>query len=119
MTEKFKFVIHSVEKIDYNNLTDVITSINWTYYYFIESPERNAMRSISGSFKLELPNSTDFVQIADINHDILLSWMQANDTTLSKKLNIALMDERLRFMMNIEIKPTIVNMIQGLDKLNQ
>jgi len=118
MTEKFKFVIHSVEKIDHNDLTDVITSINWSYYYFVESPERNAMRSVSGMFKLELPDSANFVEIANINHDVLLSWMQASDTTLSKKLDIAAMDQRLKFMMDMEIRPTIVNMIQGLDKLN-
>lgn len=118
MTEKFILKIHHVEKMDYDGLTDIIIAIHWTYFYFIESDERNAMRSINGVYNLFLPDADNFIPITDVTVDQLASWMQFSPSPFNQRLNFEAMQERLRFMMTGEIRPTIASMIEGLGKLN-
>lgn len=118
MKENFILKIHHVEKMDYDGLSDIIIAIHWTYFYFLEDGDRSAMRSINGAYNLSLPDGEEFTPLVDVTVEQLADWMKFSFSPFNQRLNFEAMQERLRFMMSGEIRPTITSMIEGLGKLN-
>lgn len=117
--EKFLFTIHSVEKINYNGLEDVIISIQWSYNYFLNTPESRDLRSVRGNYTLDMPEPGNFTPLSSVDYEILKTWMTTSSSSFSNQLDLVQLEQRLRFLMNSEILPTFTNMIEGLNKLNQ
>jgi hypothetical protein len=118
MKENFILKIQHVEKMDYNGLTDIIIAIHWTYFYFLETEDRSAVRSLGGVYNLSLPDADNFTPLVDVTVEQLSNWMRFSTSPFNQRLNFEAMQERLRFMMSGEIRPTITSMIEGLGKLN-
>lgn len=111
--EDFRFRIHGVEQIkSVNGLDNVIVSVAWTYYLFLNTEERRAMRSLSGTLSLDIPETSEgFVPVENINANTIIGWVE-------NALDVPAMQERLRFLIAQEMVPTFTSIIEGLNVLN-
>lgn len=110
---KFTLKINRVEKIkEYNGMTGIIHSVHWSYAASEFTPERQSLRVIHGVENLELPTIENFTPIESVDYYVLKSWLES-------VLDFKVLEERLAFLLSVEMQQGSVNIIEGLDKLNQ
>jgi len=110
---KFSFRINRVEKIkEYNGMEDIIHSVHWTYVVTEFTPERQSLRAIHGVENLELPNSENFTPLSSVDYYVLKGWLET-------VLDFKALEDRLAFLLSVEMNPHALNIIEGLDKLSQ
>ena len=110
---EFSLRINRAEKIkEYNGMEDIIHSVHWTYVVTEFTSERQSLRAIHGVENLELPTSENFTPISSVDYYVLKGWLES-------VLDFKALQDRLAFLLSVQMNPHAVNIIEGLDKLNQ
>lgn len=109
----FKLQISFVEKIkEYNGLTDIISSIHWTYMCIDHTDTYKKLRTLRGVTHMDLPAAESFTPIEQVDYNILNNW-------LTSVVDFDALKEKLKFMLTIEMQPVSSSMIAGTNALNQ